>query len=75
MRRAEYDTSGLSRAQIVGLRVPSHLTKAQERELRQYVAEYKYERRIHGTWWELAAAIETALAEIQRHRSHRRRSR
>jgi hypothetical protein len=70
--KVTYDISGLSKAQVAALRVRSHLTKAQERELRSYVAEYKYGRRIHGTWWELATAIEIALAEIRRHRSRRR---
>jgi hypothetical protein len=73
MKPVAYNTSGLSKAQIAELKVPSRLTKDQERALRQYVAEYKYGRRIHGTWWELAAAIEAALAEIHRRRSHHRR--
>jgi hypothetical protein len=51
---------------------PSHLTKDQERELSTYVRDYKRRGTI-GVWWKYAEAIETALAEIRRHRRHRRR--
>lgn len=50
------------------------LNRFQIKEIADYVWEYK-ERRIIGTYWHLAEALEVALKEIKLHRKARRKKR
>ena len=51
----------------------ARLSKAQMTEIADYVQEYK-ERRVIGTYWYLAEALEVALKEIKLHRQARRKN-